>query len=263
MPRNPSASISEKQLAQTRLAIASTRLETLRTMPYDLGYASALECLQAFALVHALDVPAFREYAFREGAQKRLELLLELPALLGFKTAQHLITALHTAHGLQAKRRILTPDKIDRLIELTAQNSTREAIAAELGCAPQTVSNVRNELGIKQTESVRTAPSLLGLHTRLLLELTAQGLDSEQCAAAMGCAKTSITWFRRQLGISHANRATRITLARQKLQELDDSERKRGAASGPRAATGWARRHRQGPDRQTADWMRQLREGER
>lgn len=216
--------LTDKQLAQTRLAIASTRMETLRTLPHELGFENAQECLRAFCVVHDLEVPTFREYLFRQSAKKRVEVLIELPAIFGFKTAKDMITALCTAHGENAGRRILTPEKIDRLIELTAENATREQIAEELGCAAQTISNVRNELGIKQTARHRTTPTILEAHGRSLLELTAQGLSTEECAHALGCSRTSIPAFRRKLGISHASKAARMAAARQMLADLDRSE---------------------------------------
>lgn len=55
--------------------------------------------------------------------------------------------------------------------------------------------------------------------------------------------------------------------ARLAFAQVSDNEfrvyRQDATAQGPRAALGWARRLRPGQGRTTAEWMRELREGER
>lgn len=136
----------EKKLEQIRVAIAAKRLELLREIPARYEYENPREFLIAFCVANHL--PSL----YAATPADRVELLRQLPGLLGYKHLEDLIAALSTAHGRTPGRRILTPEKIERLIELSARGVPTQTIADTLGCAKQTVANVRYELGISRKQ---------------------------------------------------------------------------------------------------------------
>lgn len=140
---------SQKKLAEIRVAIAAKQLELLREIPAMYQYKDARSFLSAFCAANNL--PEF----FPQTPEAQVALLQQLPELLGFKHLEDLIAALSTAHGRTPGRRILTPAKIEQLIELTNQGLSAQEIADILGCARQTISNVKYELGISRKQKAR------------------------------------------------------------------------------------------------------------
>ena len=74
--------------------------------------------------------------------------LRSLPSAFGYRSAKAFLWAFKEANGLTPKRAKTSPNKLEALIRLTKAGRSRDEIAAALGIAPQTVSNLRYKLSL-------------------------------------------------------------------------------------------------------------------